>query len=155
DYKGVCRALASMIEERGGWIRTEARFRQAKPGGAELMVHTSGGEMKARHLINCAGLQSDRVARQCGVEPGLEIIPFRGEYYEVVGPRRACVRNLISPVPDPRFPFLGVHFTRTVGGMIEAGPNAVLALKREGYTWGDVSAGDVLQMARFRGFWKM
>ncbi|MFO0967422.1 MAG: L-2-hydroxyglutarate oxidase [Gemmataceae bacterium] len=155
DYKGVCRVLASMIEERGGWIRTEARFQQAKASGSELVLETSAGEMKARHLINCAGLQSDRVARACGVEPGLQIIPFRGEYYEVVGPRRSCVKNLIYPVPDPRFPFLGVHFTRTVEGMIEAGPNAVLALKREGYTWGDFSAGDVLQMARFRGFWKM
>src|SRR5439155_1312281 len=102
-----------------------------------------------------AGLQADRVARLCGVQPGLQIVPFRGEYYELVPGRRALVRNLIYPVPDPRFPFLGVHFTRMIGGGVEAGPNAVLAFRREGYRWSDVSPRDLAEMAAFGGFWRM
>lgn len=155
DYKQVCQVLGDLIRKRDGWIWTQARFQQCRRSEHGLILETSGGEISARHLINCAGLQSDRVARRCGIEPGLQILPFRGEYYEVVGPRRSLVKNLIYPVPDPRFPFLGVHFTRTVHGMIEAGPNAVLALKREGYSWGDVSFKDLAQMLRFPGFWKM
>ena len=121
----------------------------------ELVLVTTRGAIGCRNLINCAGLQSDRVARLCGVEPGLQIVPFRGEYYEVVPERRHLVRNLIYPVPDPRFPFLGVHFTRTVHGMIEAGPNAVLALRREGYSRFSFSLGDVAQMLAYAGFWRM
>lgn len=155
DYKGVCRALARQVSERGGWIRSEARFLKCRPMASELVLETTAGDIACRHLINCAGLQSDRVARRCGVEPGVQIIPFRGEYYEVIGEQRSLVKNLIYPVPDPRFPFLGVHFTRTVDGMIEAGPNAVLALKREGYTWGDFSWQDVYDLVRYRGFWNM
>jgi L-2-hydroxyglutarate oxidase len=100
-------------------------------------------------------LQCDRVARLCGVEPNLQIVPFRGEYYELVPNRSGLVKNLVYPVPDPRFPFLGVHFTRMIHGGVEAGPNAVLAFKREGYTWHDVGLRDVLQLAGFRGFWTM
>jgi len=155
DYKQVCQVLGQLIQKRDGWIWTQAKFQHCRRSQSTLVLETSAGEISARHIINCAGLQSDRVARLCGIEPGLQIIPFRGEYYEVVGPKRALVKNLIYPVPDPRFPFLGVHFTRTVHGMIEAGPNAVLALKREGYTWSDISIRDLLQMARFPGFWKM
>jgi (S)-2-hydroxyglutarate dehydrogenase len=106
-------------------------------------------------LVNCAGLQSDRVARLCGIEPGLQIVPFRGEYYELRHDRRHLVRNLVYPVPDPSFPFLGVHFTRMIHGGVEAGPNAVLAWKREGYRHRDVSARDLAQMARYGGFWRM
>ena len=96
-------------------------------------MQTKVGEFPCRNLINCGGLQSDRVARLCGVEPGLQIVPFRGEYYELVPERWSLVRNLIYPVPDPRFPFLGVHFTRMIHGGVEAGPNAVLAFRRERY----------------------
>jgi L-2-hydroxyglutarate oxidase len=100
-------------------------------------------------------LHSDEVARLCGVNPNLQIVPFRGEYYELVPERRFLVKNLIYPVPDPRFPFLGVHFTRMIHGGVEAGPNAVLALKREGYQWTNISPQDVLQMLTFPGFWRM
>jgi L-2-hydroxyglutarate oxidase len=96
------------------------------------VVETERGEVKARTLVNCAGLQSDRVARLCGVQPGVTIVPFRGEYYELAPSRRSLVRHLVYPVPDPRFPFLGVHFTRMIRGGVEAGPNAVLAFRREG-----------------------
>ena len=96
-----------------------------------------------------------RVARLCDVDPGLQIVPFRGEYYQLVPERQHLVKNLIYPVPDPRFPFLGVHFTRTVHGQIEAGPNAVLALAREGYRWTNISPRDCWQLARYRGFWAM
>jgi L-2-hydroxyglutarate oxidase len=106
-------------------------------------------------LVNCAGLQSDRVARMCGVEPGVRIVPFRGEYYELVASRRHLVRNLIYPVPDPRFPFLGVHFTRMTTGGIEAGPNAVLAWKREGYRHRDISLRDLADLAAWPGFWRL
>jgi L-2-hydroxyglutarate oxidase len=103
-------------------------------------------------VINCAGLHSDRIMRLAGEDNGLRIVPFRGEYYEIVPARRKLVRNLIYPVADPRFPFLGVHFTRMVGGGVEAGPNAVLAFKREGYRWGDFSLRDTLETLAYRGF---
>jgi L-2-hydroxyglutarate oxidase len=120
-----------------------------------LVLTTTAGELRCHYLVNCAGLQSDRVARLCGVEPGLQIVPFRGEYYELVPQRCSLVRNLIYPVPDPRFPFLGVHFTRRIGGGVEAGPNAVLAFRREGYRLGDVSLRDLAEMASYGGFWRM
>ncbi len=122
--------------ERSSWRPPAARSRRAT-------------------LINCAGLQSDRVARLCGVDPGVTIVPFRGEYYEVVPERHALVRNLIYPVPDPRFPFLGVHFTRMIDGGVEAGPNAVLAFRREGYTRTSFSARDTAEMVAWPGFWRM
>jgi L-2-hydroxyglutarate oxidase len=106
-------------------------------------------------LVNCAGLHSDRVARQSGLEPSLRIIPFRGEYHLLSERSSHLVRNLIYPVPDPRFPFLGVHFTRTIDGPVEAGPNAVLALKREGYRWTDFSVRDVAEMLSYSGFWRV
>jgi L-2-hydroxyglutarate oxidase len=106
-------------------------------------------------VICCAGLQADRIAKLCGLEPGVSIVPFRGEYYELKPERQHLVRNLVYPVPDPRFPFLGVHFTRRIGGGVEAGPNAVLALRREGYARSDVSLTDLVDMARFGGTWRM
>ncbi len=109
--------------------------------------------METRHLINCAGLHSDRVARLCGVRPGLRIVPFRGEYYELKKKRHHLVRDLIYPVPDPGFPFLGVHFTRMIDGGVEAGPNAVLAFKREGYSKSTFSLKDTLSIFSYPGFW--
>jgi L-2-hydroxyglutarate oxidase len=106
-------------------------------------------------LVNCAGLQSDRIARLAGLQPGVRIVPFRGEYYVLRVERRDLVRGLIYPVPDPALPFLGVHFTRGIDDVVEAGPNAVLALRREGYSWGDVSIGDIADWAAFPGFWRM
>jgi L-2-hydroxyglutarate oxidase len=106
-------------------------------------------------LVNCAGLQSDRIARLAGLQPGVRIVPFRGEYYVLRAERRDLVRGLIYPVPDPALPFLGVHFTRGIDDVVEAGPNAVLALRREGYSWGDLSVRDIADWAAFPGFWRM
>jgi L-2-hydroxyglutarate oxidase len=155
DYTAATRAFAALAVERGAELRLGARFLRAAADGAGLVVETTAGPIRARLLVNCAGLHSDRVARRCGAEPGLRIVPFRGEYYEIVEERRALVRNLVYPVPDARFPFLGVHFTRMVRGGIEAGPNAVLALRREGYGRFSFSLPDVASFVFYRGFWRM
>ncbi len=135
DYIGVSEAYAKIIVESGGFIQTNSRVTGFHANSNEFVLDTPRGEVHCTNLINCAGLQSDRVAKMCGVNPGLQIIPFRGEYYDIVPERQFLVNNLIYPVPDPAFPFLGVHFTRMIKGGVEAGPNAVLAFKREGYTW--------------------
>jgi L-2-hydroxyglutarate oxidase len=155
NYKQVTQVLAQQVVENGGTILTGCRVRQVCRKGDELVVETDQGEVSCRNLINCAGLQCDRVARLCGVEPGLKIVPFRGEYYELVPERQFLVKNLIYPVPDPRFPFLGVHFTRMIEGGVEAGPNAVLAFKREGYRWSNFSLGDTLDALTYPGFWRL
>jgi len=155
DYGRVTRAMADVVREAGGEIQTDARVHGCRPLSDGILVESVRGELFCRSLVNCAGLQSDRVARACGVDPGVAIVPFRGEYYELAPARGALVRNLIYPVPDPAFPFLGVHFTRTPAGAVEAGPNAVLALKREGYRAADVRLRDLVEMGRFAGFWRM
>lgn len=155
DFPGVTETYARLVQEAGGEVRTQARVVNVRRDGAELVVETVSGPVRARNLVNCAGLQSDRIARLCGLDPGLQIIPFRGEYYELVPEQHHLVRNLIYPVPDPRFPFLGVHFTRMVKGGVEAGPNAVLAFRREGYHKLDFSLRDSVDMATFPGFWRM
>ncbi len=155
NYRQVTEAYARQAEERGAQIRTGCRVQRVRRGADEIVLESAGGEIRCKYLINCAGLQSDRVARWCGIEPGVKIIPFRGEYYELVPGKCSLVRNLIYPVPDPRFPFLGVHFTRMIGGGVEAGPNAVLALKREGYRWLDVSLNDLRELVGYSGFWRM
>lgn len=155
DYKLVVRKYADLARELGGEIRLQAQVRAVRRDGIELVLETNAGPFRARNLVNCGGLQSDRVARMCGLEPGVQIVPFRGEYYEIVPERRHLVKGLIYPVPDPAFPFLGVHFTRGVHGEVEAGPNAVLAFRREGYTRTSFSFRDVWQMIRYRGFWAM
>jgi L-2-hydroxyglutarate oxidase len=154
DYIGVTEAYGRIVQAAGGEIMTNARVLKFNAAPGEFVMQTPRGEIHTRNLINCAGLQSDRVARLCGVEPGLQIVPFRGEYYEIRPDRQFLVNNLIYPVPDPTFPFLGVHFTRMIKGGVEAGPNAVLALKREGYTWA-LSPNDLLQYALYSGFWHM
>lgn len=155
DYVGVCQAYAGLIQQAGGEIKTNARVTGFRKAGSEFVLTTPQGEITTRNLINCGGLQSDRIARLCGVDPGLKIVPFRGEYYELIPEKHHLVRNLIYPVPDPRFPFLGVHFTRMVKGGVEAGPNAVLAFKREGYKMRDISLRDMFEYALYSGFWKM
>ncbi len=152
DYKEVAAVYHQLIEERGGVVRTQAKVSRCERNNQEIILKTSQGAVRVDHVINCGGLQSDRVARMCGTDPKLQIVPFRGEYYELVPERCHLVNHLIYPVPDPRFPFLGVHFTRMIGGGIEAGPNAVLAFKREGYSWGDFSLKDTLQMVVYPGF---
>jgi (S)-2-hydroxyglutarate dehydrogenase len=155
DYSAVTRAFAAIVTAAGGEVRTRARVLRVLRRTDGLVLETTSGPVEARTLINCAGLQSDRVARLCGVDPGVTIVPFRGEYYDVVPERRSLVRNLIYPVPDPRFPFLGVHFTRMIGGGVEAGPNAVLAFRREGYTRTSFSVRDTAAMFAWPGFWRM
>lgn len=155
DYKEVAAKYAELIHQAGGVIQTSTRFLRCTRTRSELILHTTQGDIRTRHLINCGGLQSDRIARLCGVEPGVQIVPFRGEYYELVPEREFLVRNLIYPVPDPRFPFLGVHFTRMIHGGVEAGPNAVLAFRREGYTKSSISVRDLAAVLNYSGFWSL
>jgi L-2-hydroxyglutarate oxidase len=155
DYKSVVRTMGRIALDRGCELKTAARVIGCRRSGSELILQTYAGDVRCKALVNCGGLQSDRVARMCGVDPGVRIIPFRGEYYELIPSRHSLVKNLIYPVPDPRFPFLGVHFTRMATGGVEAGPNAVLALKREGYRWADVRLADVMNTLTYSGFWKM
>ena len=155
DYKQVSQVYADIIRKEGGEIQTKAQVHGCRRYADELVLETSRGAVHCRYLVNCAGLHADDVARMCGVDPQLQIVPFRGEYYELVPERQFLVKNLIYPVPDARFPFLGVHFTRMIHGGVEAGPNAVLAFKREGYSWEDFSPKDTLKMVTYPGFWKM
>lgn len=155
DYAQVAETCARLASEQGAVVRTQWRFTGCVRESGGLVLETSRGRVRCRNLINCGGLESDRVAWRCGVDPGLRIVPFRGEYYQLAPGREHLVRNLVYPVPDPRFPFLGVHFTRMVRGGVEAGPNAVLALKRYGYTRSSFSLRDTLEMARYAGLWRM
>lgn len=152
DYVEVTNAYAQVVREAGGMVRTSCRVTGVKRQEQDFRLTTSQGDFACRTLINCAGLQSDRLARACGIDPGVQIIPFRGEYYLVAPQRQNLVRNLIYPVPDPAFPFLGVHFTRMIHGGIEAGPNAVLALKREGYDRFSLSLADLFATLTYPGF---
>lgn len=161
-FASVLRALGEVVEERGGEVRMGRRVVGIRREGGDFVVETRGagaarddGVVVARNLVNCAGLQCDRIARMAGAEPGVTIVPFRGEYFDLVASKRALCTNLIYPVPDARFPFLGVHLTRATDGAVEAGPNAVLAMKREGYTWAQFSAADVATMLGDAGFWRM
>jgi L-2-hydroxyglutarate oxidase len=144
-----------LAREAGGEIRARARVHRVHRMPDALVLETDVGAVRGCHLINCGGLQSDRIARMCGVDPRLQIAGFRGEYYTLVPARQHLVKNLIYPVPDPRFPFLGVHFTRMIRGGIEAGPNAVLAFKREGYRRTSVSLRDTWSLVSYGGFWRM
>ena len=155
DYRQVCEKYAEIITAGGGDIHLNFRVRKVKKDSQELILRSGSSEVRCRNLVNCAGLHSDRVARLCGVNPGLQIIPFRGEYYKLIPERHDLVCNLIYPVPDPRFPFLGVHFTRMIAGGVEAGPNAVLAFKRQGYKKFSFSLRDAAQFALYPGFWAM
>ncbi len=155
DYSKVTDAYAKLFLDGGGHLETNCKFLSLKYSDGELVALTTKGEFKTKFIVNCGGLYCDRIAKLCGVNPGLQIIPFRGEYYKLKKEKEYLVKNLIYPVPDPRFPFLGVHFTRMMKGGVEAGPNAVLAFKRVGYTKKDFSAADVSQMFFYFGFWKM
>ena len=160
DYKKVAEAYATNIRASGGDIRTSHRVIAILERGAEIVLQTSAGDYRTRHAINCGGLQSDLVARMMGAadragEEKHQIIPFRGEYYKLAAEKYSLVSNLIYPVPDPAFPFLGVHFTRMINGGVEAGPNAVFAFSREGYRKFDINLTDVGRTLLFRGFWAM
>lgn len=155
DYKDVVNRYAELITKKGGIIKTNSKVHVVETFNSEIILITENDEFKTKLLVNCAGLQSDRVAKMCGVDPKLKIIPFRGEYYRLKKEKEHLVKNLIYPVPDPQYPFLGVHFTRMIKGGVEAGPNAVLAFKREGYKKTDFSFRDILEMKLYPGFWKM
>ena len=155
SYAEVTQAYAAVVRELGGEVRTGWAVRGVRRDAGRTVLETSRGAVGAKVVVNCGGLQSDRVARLCGVVPDVRIVPFRGEYYELTPARRHLVRNLIYPVPDPRFPFLGVHFTRMIGGGVEAGPNAVLALARHGYRRSAFSLRDVCSAGSYVGFWRM
>jgi len=155
DYAAVCRKYAAVIRSQGGTILTSTAVTGLRNLASEVVVETRGPAFSTTYLINCAGLFSDRIARMAGTDPDVMIVPFRGEYYHLIPQRSSLVRALIYPVPDPQFPFLGVHFTRRVNGTVDAGPNAVLAFRREGYRRTDFSLHDVASSLAFPGFWRM
>ncbi|EWC61750.1 L-2-hydroxyglutarate oxidase [Actinokineospora spheciospongiae] len=156
DFPAVCAAMVGELERAGADLRLSTPvlgIRAGSAGGVEVATGTE--VLRASTLVNCAGLHSDRIARMAGLRPRARIVPFRGEYYELKPSRASLVRGLIYPVPDATLPFLGVHLTRMLDGSVHAGPNAVLALKREGYRWRDVSAADVAETVRFPGTWAL
>ncbi|GAA4439382.1 L-2-hydroxyglutarate oxidase [Bremerella cremea] len=155
DYRRVCFRLCELIQDLGGEVRTSTRLTGVIKRSDEIVVETTTGTLRTSLLINCAGLQSDRVAALCGHEPEVKIVPFRGEYFELSDSAQHLCRNLIYPVPDPAFPFLGVHFTRMIGGAVECGPNAVLAFAREGYTKWTIDLSDLWDSVGYRGFQRM
>ena len=155
DYPGVARRMADIVRERGHSILTSAAVHGMQQHNSVLTVETAAGPVKARYLINCAGLYADRVAEMSGDTPSVQVVPFRGEYYELKPHARGLCRGLIYPVPDPAFPFLGVHFTRMIDGRVECGPNAIMAFAREGYTFGDVNVRELLEMITYPGFLRL
>ena len=155
DYAAVSRRLAELAQENGAELHLGAEVTAIATTADEVVVTHSGGEARGAWLINCAGLQSDRIARMAGVEPEARIVPFRGEYYELVPNRAGLVKGLIYPVPDPDLPFLGVHLTRMIDGSVHAGPNAVMALAREGYRWSDINVRDTSSTLVYPGFLRL
>jgi len=155
DYAEVCAALVRRLERAGARLVLDAEVLGAVRFGADTVVRTSRGDFAADQVVSCAGLHGDEVARRLGHRPSARIVPFRGEYFELTAEATHLVRNLVYPVPDPDFPFLGVHLTRGVGGHVHAGPNAVLAFAREGYGWATVRPGELAQTLTFPGFWRL
>jgi len=153
DYPAVCQAMANQITAAGGEVRFSSEVTKLQQG-PRWAIQTRGGDFEADFIINCTGLYCDRVSRMAGNHNTAKIVPFRGEYYKLRPERQGLVKHLIYPVPDPKFPFLGVHFTRLIHGGVECGPNAVLALAREGYRKSDFSLRDSLESLTYRGFWK-
>jgi L-2-hydroxyglutarate oxidase LhgO len=155
DFGRVAETLAEDVRSRGGQVLTSSSVERLTRQAGAWTLQTPAAEVRARYLIVCAGLHGDRLARRAGAADDVQIIPFRGEYYDLVPERRHLVRHLIYPVPDPSLPFLGVHLTRSIHGTVHAGPNAVLALRREGYGKWDVDLRDVGRLLRYPGFWRM
>jgi len=154
DYRQVCDRLAFRVQERGGRIVTDAKVARLERKTSDWVASTTQEEFNGNFLINCAGLQCDLVAKLAGEQRDIHIVPFRGEYYHLKPEARHLVKNLIYPVPNPQFPFLGVHFTRMIQGGVEAGPNAVLAFAREGYQLTNFDTRDMLDTLFFRGLWR-
>lgn len=155
SYPAVCAKYAELIERQGGAIKTGVRVDRIQRNGNVHVLETNDGPVETRFFINCGGLHSDRIAREANLDPEAKIVPFRGEYYELIPEKRHLVKTLIYPVPNPDFPFLGVHFTKMIDGSVHAGPNAVLAFKREGYHKTDVNFADLFETLTFPGFWKL
>ncbi len=155
DYVGIARRMGELVKERGGQVLLGSKVVGLRESAQGVTIETPLRTIRARYAIICAGLMADRLMRMCGLQPDFRIIPFRGEYFRVSAAKKDIVQHLIYPVPDPELPFLGVHLTRMIGGYVTVGPNAVLALAREGYRWADVNAADLWDMARFPGFWKV
>jgi (S)-2-hydroxyglutarate dehydrogenase len=155
SYRQVSAKLVELIQQEGGTVELGAPVEAIAPTAQGHRVQTRRGPFEARFLVNCTGLHSDRMAQLAGVTPGAKIVPFRGEYYELVPKKRALVNGLVYPVPNPEFPFLGVHFTRMIDGNVHAGPNAVLAFKREGYRKTDFSPRDFAETMTYGGFWRL
>ena len=154
DYVQVCHAMVKKIGEAGGRVVTRACVNKIKPQNGGWLARTAAGDWEADYVVNCAGLHCDRVAVMAGEKRQVRIVPFRGEYFKINLARQHLVRHLIYPVPDPQFPFLGVHFTRLIGGGVEAGPNAVLAGAREGYHKTDINLLDLCDALSFAGLWR-
>ena len=154
DYPAVVEKLGELIRRAGGEIRLGARVTRLLPDRDEWIARSSLGDFRGKFVVTCGGLHSDRLVTASGQKPSAKIIPFRGEYYQIRKERQHLVRHLIYPVPDPKFPFLGVHFTRLIGGGIEAGPNAVLAFAREGYRWSQINLRDLGESLLYPGLWK-
>jgi L-2-hydroxyglutarate oxidase len=152
DFRGIVDAYAGIVRRSGGVILMDTKVTGFAAAQGTRVVETTAGAIEATWVVNCGGLHSDRLARLGGTDPEAQIVPFRGEYYELTPESRSLVNALIYPVPDPQFPFLGVHFTKMIDGSVHAGPNAVLALSREGYRKRDVSPGDTWEVLRYRGF---
>ncbi|MFQ4145134.1 L-2-hydroxyglutarate oxidase [Chlorogloeopsis sp. ULAP02] len=155
NYKQVCEKYAQIIAQQGGELRLNTKVEKIVSSNNTQVLETSNGTFEARFVINCAGLHSDRIAKLGKVDPQAKIVPFRGEYYELTPEKRYLVKGLIYPVPNPEFPFLGVHFTRMIDGSVHAGPNAVLSLKREGYKKTDFDLRDFAEVMTYAGFWKL
>ncbi|MGB3754794.1 MAG: L-2-hydroxyglutarate oxidase [Rivularia sp. (in: cyanobacteria)] len=155
NYKQVCQKYAEIIQQQGGEIKFNTKVYKIVASGQNQVLETNNGSFETRFVINCAGLHSDRVAKLGKVDPQAKIVPFRGEYYEFIPEKRHLVKGLIYPVPNPDFPFLGVHFTRMIDGTVHAGPNAVLSLKREGYKKTDFNLRDFAEVMSYPGFWKL
>ncbi len=155
NYKQVCLKYAEIITQQGGELRLNTKVEKIVPSGNNQVLKTNNGTFETRYVINCAGLHSDRIAKLGKVDPQAKIVPFRGEYYELIPEKRSLVKGLIYPVPNPDFPFLGVHFTRMIDGSVHAGPNAVLSLKREGYKKTDFDLRDFAEVMTYPGFWKL
>ncbi|HVK59557.1 MAG TPA: L-2-hydroxyglutarate oxidase [Candidatus Kapabacteria bacterium] len=155
SYREVSKTLAKLFQEQGGTLETGVRVVELQSSDRAHYIGTTTGSYESRFLINCAGLHSDRVTRMGGTDPKMRIVPFRGEYYELVPEKRHLVKTLIYPVPNPEFPFLGVHFTKMIDGSVHAGPNAVLALKREGYFKTDFNIRDSIETLTYGAFWNL
>lgn len=154
DYPAVAEKLGELIRQRGGEIRLNARCRRLAIDAGGWTAETTAGDVRGHFVVTCGGLHADRLVKAAGQKPSAKIVPFRGEYYKIKPARQHLVRNLIYPVPDPKFPFLGVHFTRLIRGGVEAGPNAVLAFAREGYRWSKINLRDLTESICFPGLWK-